>query len=95
MDEITKEMNASEYMYYSKCRQVNFFRQTNFRENAFQLHHSRRWGYWLLLSTAEKNTQKFIEWLDLSSLTDFKLSQEVIEVFGYLAYETVREVSSI
>ncbi len=29
----------------------------------------------------------------MSSLTDSKLSQDVIEVLGYLAYEMVREVS--
>ena len=45
-----------------------------------------------MFPTPDKNTAKFVEWLDLGSLTDFKLSQEVIEVFGYLAYETVREV---
>ena len=41
----------------------------------------------------DKSTSKFCEWLGMNSLTDSKLSQEVIEVLGYLAYEIVREVS--
>lgn len=45
-------------------------------------------------ASVDKNTTKFGEWLHLNSLVDTKLSQEVIEVFGYLAYEIVKDVSS-
>ena len=43
----------------------------------------------------DKNLSKFKEWLDIGSLIDLRPSQEIIEVFGYLAYEVVREVCSI
>ncbi len=49
--------------------------------------------YRVLSLLADKTTSKFSEWLGVSSLTDSKISQEVIEVLGYLAYEMVREVS--
>lgn len=39
----------------------------------------------------DKSTSKFKDWLGIEQ----KLNQEVIEVFGYLAYETVREVSVV
>ena len=42
----------------------------------------------------DKNTTKFKEWLDIAKLIpSYKPSQGVIELFGYLAYETVQEVS--
>ena len=43
---------------------------------------------------SDKNTAKFKEWLDINTLIpSYKPSQAVIELFGYLAYETVQEVS--
>lgn len=44
----------------------------------------------LLMLLLDKNTTKFKEWLGIEQ----KPNQEVVEVFGYLAYETVREVST-
>lgn len=41
----------------------------------------------------QKNTTKLKEWLDISSLVpSYKPSQRVIEMLGYLAYETVQEI---
>lgn len=42
---------------------------------------------------SEKNRAKFKEWLDIGSIVDTKPNQDVIEVIGYLAYETVHEVN--
>ena len=45
-------------------------------------------GLFSLMFVLDKNTTKFKEWLGIEQ----KLIQEVVEVYGYLAYETVREV---
>ncbi len=46
------------------------------------------------LPSLEKNASKFKEWLGIGSIVDLKPNQEVTEVIGYLAYETVREASN-
>ena len=45
-----------------------------------------------LVLTVDKNTAKFKEWLDVGSLVELKPNSDVIEVLGFFAYETVREV---
>jgi len=45
-----------------------------------------------LALTVDKNTTKFKEWLDIASLVELKPNTDVIEVLGYFAYESVREV---
>lgn len=42
--------------------------------------------------TLDKKAGKFKEWLDYSNLTDLKPNTPVMEVFSYLAYETVGQV---
>ena len=47
----------------------------------------------LSLSLSDKsNTAKFKEWIDFPSLTSFKLSHQLVELFGYMAYEIVQRV---
>jgi hypothetical protein len=48
-----------------------------------------------LHSTLDKKAGKFKEWLDYSNLTDLKPNTPVMEVFSYLAYETVGQVHSL
>jgi glutamine cyclotransferase len=43
-------------------------------------------------STLDKKAGKFKEWLDYFNLTDLKPNTPVMEVFSYLAYETVGQV---
>lgn len=45
-----------------------------------------------LAPTVDKNITTFKEWLDIASLVELKPNTDVIEVLGYYAYETVREV---
>ena len=40
----------------------------------------------------DKKAGKFKEWIDCSSLIDMKPNTPVMEVFSYLAYETVAQV---
>ena len=53
---------------------------------------------WIFLLTfivigTGKNVSKFKKWLDIDNiLPNFKPSASIIEVFAYLAYETVQEV---
>lgn len=52
------------------------------------MYHNR----FFLALTVDKNTTKFKEWLDIASLVELKPNTDVIDVLGYFAYETVREV---
>ena len=40
----------------------------------------------------DRNAAKLKTWLEAGSSADFKLTPEVVEVLGYLAYETIKEV---
>ena len=42
--------------------------------------------------SSDKNVGKFREWLSLQSATGQRPGHDVMEVLGYLAYDTVREV---
>ena len=42
----------------------------------------------------DKKAGKFKEWLDCASLIDMKPNTPVMEVFSFLAYETVGQVGS-
>ena len=43
-------------------------------------------------SFADKKAGKFKEWLDCTSLIDMKPNTPVMDVFSFLAYETVGQV---
>ena len=43
---------------------------------------------------ADKKAGKFKEWLDCASLIDLKPNTPVMEIFSFLAYETVGQVSN-
>lgn len=46
----------------------------------------------MLWECADKKLSKFRDWLDGGSLTEVKPGSTVLEVLGYLAYETVGQV---
>jgi hypothetical protein len=45
-----------------------------------------------MFCTLDKKAGKFKEWIDCGSLIDMKPNAPVMEVFSYLAYETVAQV---
>lgn len=47
----------------------------------------------LCIGPTDKNSAKFTMWLELDSLTEVKLKKDVIDAFGFLAHETIREVT--
>ncbi len=49
----------------------------------------------IIFDCTDKNTTKFAKWLEVSSLTDMKIGQDQIEIFGFLANMTAQEVGKI
>ena len=47
---------------------------------------------YVMLYSAVKNLVRFRQWLNLESLMNHTLANDVIEILAYLAYDIVREV---
>ena len=91
-ERLSRTLDPQQYMEFTECRQTNFSESLNFASLRLLFVNSAQFKQ-ICRFLVDKKAGKFKEWLDCASLIDLKPNTPVMEIFSFLAYETVAQVS--